>query len=334
MPCVSGREVSVSQIVDGIEISNIYIMGENDTRVRDLLHQVDDEQGGNDGMVSFVMIGCPVDEGVIRNGGRPGASQAPPLIRKHLSKMTPPADMWDDFAGLLRQGRDLGDVPQAGMEEMQQDLASRVAPWIARKVPVIVLGGGHETTYGHSLAYREAQQPHHILNIDAHCDVRPLNNGQGHSGSPFRQILEDGDNPCLSYHVMGLQPQSVAREHLEYIRSAGGEYAFADRTDTRSVLEKLRKLNGGRDDGSAVLLTLDMDSVDQSQAPGVSAPCASGLSKWVLLETARAAGQNGAVLSLDVVEVNPFFDRDDQTSRLAALVVWYFLLGLCLRKDE
>jgi len=309
-------------------------MDENDVRIRDLLRQVEPREEGNGGEVSFVMIGCPVDEGVIRNGGRPGASQAPPLIRKYLSKMTPPPDMRDAFIDMLHSGRDLGDVPQAGMEEMQEELASRVAPWIARGVPVIVLGGGHETTYGHSLAYQKAQQPHHILNIDAHCDVRPLKNGVGHSGSPFRQILEHEESRCLSYHVMGLQPQSVAREHLEYIRTAGGEYAFADQTDAGAVLEKLRKRNGGRDDGSVVLLTLDMDSVDQSQAPGVSAPCASGLSKSVLLEAARAAGENGSVLSLDVVEVNPFFDRDDQTSRLAALVVWYYLVGLCLRMDE
>lgn len=322
-------------------------MGENDIRVSDLLKRGETVEEGKGGEVSFVMIGCPVDEGVIRNGGRPGASQAPPLIRKYLSKMTPPADMRntfsdaprhgrgpeDTFADILRRGRDLGDVPLAGMEEMQEELASRVAPWIAGKVPVIVLGGGHETTYGHSRAYRKAQQPHRILNIDAHCDVRPLKNGQGHSGSPFRQILEDEDSRCLSYHVMGLQPQSVAREHLDYIRSTGGEYAFADQTDAGAVLEKLRKRNGGRDDGSVVLLTLDMDSVDQSQAPGVSAPCVSGLSKTVLLEAARAAGENESVLSLDVVEVNPFFDRDDQTSRLAALVVWNFLVGLCLRKD-
>ncbi len=311
-------------------------MGENDLRIADLLQlgdaEIDLKESGEE--PSFVMIGCPVDEGVIRNGGRPGASQAPPLIRKYLSKMTPPVDMWDAFVDVLRRGRDVGDIPQGRMEEMQEELASRIAPWIARKVPVIVLGGGHETTYGHSRAYRKAQQPHHILNIDAHCDVRPLENGAGHSGSPFRQILEDEESRCLSYHVMGLQPQSVAREHLEYIRSVGGEFAFADQTGTKSVLEKLRKLNGGRDDGPAVLLTLDMDSVDQSQAPGVSAPCASGLSKSVLLEAARAAGENGSVLSLDVVEVNPFFDRDDQTSRLAALVVWYFLLGLCLRIDE
>ena len=303
-----------------------------DVRVQDVL--ATDPGSDVSGEASFVIIGCPVDEGVIRNGGRPGASQAPPLIRKHLSKMTPPPDMREPFIELLRRGRDLGDVPDAGMEEMQEELASRIAPWLEKRVPVIVLGGGHETSYGHSMGYRDARQPHHILNLDAHCDVRPLKNGAGHSGSPFRQILEDAAGMCRSYHVLGLQPQSTARKHLEYIRSAGGDYTFADQTDSGSVLDKIRKLTGGKDDGTAVLLTLDMDVVDQSEAPGVSAPCISGLPKSLLLETARAAGANSNVLSMDLVEVNPFFDRDDQTSRLAALVVWHFVLGLCFRKDE
>ncbi len=293
------------------------------------------KQEGQDGEEpSFVMIGCPVDEGVIRNSGRPGASLAPPLIRKYFQKMTPPADMWETFATFVRKGRDLGDVPQAGMEEMQEELASRVAPWISGKVPVIVLGGGHETTYGHFLAYRIAKQSHHILNIDAHCDVRPLKNGQGHSGSPFRQILEEEDSLCRSYHVMGLQPQSVAREHLEFIRSKGGEAEFADRAGIGCISDRLGKLTQGRDDGSGVLLTLDMDAVDQSDAPGVSAPNVSGLPKSILLETARMAGENSRVMSMDLVEVNPYFDRDDQTSRLGALVVWYFLLGLCHRNGS
>jgi formiminoglutamase len=312
------------------------IMGEHDVRIADLLEMGaagrDLKVGGE--KPSFVMIGCPVDEGVIRNGGRPGASQAPQLIRKYLSGMTPPSERWEDFARLLRNGRDLGDIPEAGMEEMQEELGSRVAPWITRRVPVIVLGGGHETSYGHSMAYRLAKKPHHILNVDAHCDVRPLKNGKGHSGSPFRQILEDEDSLCRSYHVMGLQPQSVAREHMEYIRSRGGKAVFADRTSCDRISDRLMKLAGAKDDGSGVMLTLDMDVVDQSDAPGVSAPNISGLPKTVLLATARLAGGNSRVSSMDLVEVNPFFDRDDQTSRLAALVVWHFLLGLCHRQDD
>src|SRR5437660_674067 len=38
---------------------------------------------------NVVLIGVPTDEGIIRNGGRPGAAQAPDEIRRCLGKLTP-----------------------------------------------------------------------------------------------------------------------------------------------------------------------------------------------------------------------------------------------------
>lgn len=79
------------------------------------------------------------------------------------------------------------------------------------------------------------------------------------------------------------------------------------------------------------MTTFDFDVLDQSEAPGVSAPCADGLSKKILLEAAEMAGENPAVASMDLVEVNPTYDRDGQTQRLAALAIWRFLSGLSRR---
>ena len=280
---------------------------------------------------SFVLVGCPVDEGVIRNGGRPGASLAPPVIRKYLFNMTPSPQCREAFVKLVGSGLDLGDIPDAGMEEMQQMLAGRIAPWLEKKVPVIVLGGGHETTYGHYLGYRHSKLTHHIINLDAHADVRPLKNGAGHSGSPFRQILDDSEKVCRSYHVMGLQPQSVATDHLLYIEEKNGSFTFRDETDIHKVENRLDGLAAESRGEGRIMMTLDMDVLDQSAAPGVSAPCPEGLPKSLLLNTARLAGKHKFVTSMDLVEVNPRFDRDEQTSRLGALVVWFFLCGLCER---
>ena len=76
-----------------------------------------------------------------------------------------------------------------------------------------------------------------------------------------------------------------------------------------------------------VLATFDLDAVDQSQAPGVSAPNACGIDKRLWLYAAYAAGRSSAVRSMDIVELSPPHDRDDHTARLAALTVWEFLVG-------
>jgi len=79
------------------------------------------------------------------------------------------------------------------------------------------------------------------------------------------------------------------------------------------------------------MVTFDMDAVDQSQAPGVSAPCANGLRSDLWLTAAYLAGRNEQVTSFDLSEVNPRHDRDNQTAKLAAATIWNFLQGLSER---
>lgn len=293
-----------------------------DPRISDLI-----KHEGSDQEPSFILIGCPVDEGVERNGGRRGAAQAPALIRKQLNKMTPPPDSVSVFVETCRSGVDLGDISSGSMEEMQKQLGSRIAPWLEKDIPVIILGGGHETAYGHYLGYRKSAIPHNIINLDAHADVREFKKGVGHSGSPFRQILEDEETLCRSYKAAGLQPHAVAKSHLAYIEHHGGEWHLYPDTD----MSLIKRLYSNSD--FPVMTTFDMDGVDQSQAPGVSAPCANGLDKSLWLSAAYLAGRNPNVKSVDLVEVNPQYDRDDQTTRLAALTIWNFLHGLSLREE-
>jgi formiminoglutamase len=186
---------------------------------------------------------------------------------------------------------------------------------------LIVLGGGHETTYGHFLGYAARGRPLSIENIDAHADVRPLRDGLGHSGSPFRQALEHPSRLCQRYRVEGLQPSAVAEAHLTYLSEHGARFGFRRRFDPETLY----------DSGSETLATFCLDAVDQAFAPGVSAPATDGLfpSEW--LRAAYRAGACPHVTSADVVELNPNYDRDGQTARLAARTVWEILRGLATR---
>ena len=149
-----------------------------------------------------ILVGFPVDEGVRRNGGRPGAAGAPAAIRQALYRLTPAPGEFDAFTDLVRHTADLGDLEPAGDLEADQDaLGNLLAPHLARGAVAIVLGGGHETAYGHFLAYARRGRRIHILNWDAHPDVRPLVDGRGHSGSPFRQALEHPSGEIGRAHV-------------------------------------------------------------------------------------------------------------------------------------
>ncbi len=274
-----------------------------------------------------ILIGFPSDEGVKRNGGRSGASKAPDAIRKQLYKMTSNAENPKIFTNLLEKTNDIGNIKVTGdLEKDQEALGEAVASYLKQGVIPIILGGGHETAFGHFLGYAKADLKTSIFNLDAHTDVRPLKNGKAHSGSPFRQALEHESGKCTNYSVAGLQPYSIAESHLQFIQKNKRQAIFKADTTIKTIS---RLLN---DAGERCMVTFDMDAVDQAFAPGVSAPCVNGLRPELWLQAAYQAGKNKNVTSFDICEVNPVYDRDSQTARLAALTVWHFLRGVIERE--
>lgn len=273
-----------------------------------------------------VLVGFPTDEGVRINGGRPGAALAPEAIRPFLYRLTPDARDPDAFCDLLSHTCDLGNLVLHGpLEADQERLGAALAPYLARGVTVVVLGGGHETAFGHFLGYVQAHQDVALLNLDAHADVRPLKDGRPHSGSPFYQALLHPARRCQQYTVAGLQPHSLATAHLAFLRNHGGRYALRDAC-TPELLRTLLAEAGNR-----CMVTLDLDVLDQAHAPGVSAPATGGLDLATWLDFAEAAGRTPHVTSLDLVELCPPLDRDGQTARIAALTLWRFLKGHATR---
>lgn len=286
-----------------------------DPRLKDLI--------GNPKTPKVAIIGFPSEEGVRRNGGRVGAAQAPEEIRNFLYKLTPHPERAAAWSHLLSQTSDLGDLHISGdLHQDQELLGETLAPLLKQGTFCIVLGGGHETAYGHFLGYIKAGIKMRIVNIDAHADVRPFKSGLPHSGSPFRQALEHPSGFCESYSVAGLLPHSISQEHISYIQDKGGEAHLLEDTTSQSI-ETLYKQTI-----SPLMATFDIDAVDQAFAPGVSAPATGGMHPSLWLTSARLAGLCPFTRSMDLVELNPIYDQDGQTARLAALTIWHVLDGI------
>jgi formiminoglutamase len=277
-----------------------------------------------------VLVGFPQDEGVRRNGGRVGAAAAPDEIRKHLDRLT----IADASAGVsLATSRplDAGNIRLVGSLEDTQKALGRVVCGILQSGAIpVVLGGGHETAYGHYLGYVDAGIEVAILNIDAHLDVRPCLGGLGHSGSPFRQALEHPAKPLPGsrYMCVAAQPFAVSWEHARFVTEGGGKIYWADSAPEALVSQVNEVLEAA---GCRLLLTVDADAFAAADVPGVSAPNPAGLPGREVMAVARLAGLTPEVASIEVVEVNPTFDVDGRSVRWAAIVVWQFLMGLAGR---
>ena len=298
---------------------------ERDLRLGDLISRKTD----GDFIPTAVLIGFPCDVGVRRNNGRPGAAKGPSAIREALFKLTPGGKKPKRMLKLLSALRDEGDLQLGNnLEENQEILAEAVASHLENGTVPIILGGGHETAYGHFLGHVKANRKVHIVNWDAHADVRPCLQGKGHSGSSFRQALLHSSQSCLGYTVAGLQEHLVSPGHIEFLKAHDCHYVWKRKVSDKTLKRVYSKCP------SSIMATFDIDAVDQAHAPGVSSPTANGLCPELWLRAARMAGRNERVGSFDIVECNPDFDHDGQTARLAALTVWSFLKGLAKRLEK
>ncbi|MBX7143651.1 MAG: formimidoylglutamase [Oligoflexia bacterium] len=276
----------------------------------------------------LALIGFPCDQGVLRNGGRLGAALAPDQIREALFRMTPDAEFPQQFTTLLEESADLGNLSLSGRLEDDQELLGSVVCELLKEggVPVI-LGGGHETAFGHFLGYAKAGLNAHVINIDSHPDVREISSAGAHSGSAFRQALEHSSKRCTSYSVYGLAPHSCAAQHREYLEQNRCAYLWRDGVST----QELSKIFGSLK--CPCMCSFDIDALDQAHAPGASAPAAFGLSIDTWLHAFELAGATAQVRSVDLCEVNPNFDTDERTARVAALSMWHFMKGLARRQQ-
>jgi formiminoglutamase len=278
-----------------------------------------------------VLLGFPCDEGVRRNGGRPGAAQGPAAIRHWLYRLgAADPDSGAELSGLL----DVGDLIVSGdLEGSQAVLGKVVVELLEQGCVPVVLGGGHETAYGTFLGYVGAISEVAVINVDAHLDVRPLLRGLGHSGSPFRQMMEHRALPLQGsrYVCLGAQPANTSAEHVRYLRERGGEVVWADAVRSRLAEQFTRWRERVTVSGCPLHVSLDADVVRATDVPGVSAPAPLGLCGVEVAAWARRAGADTAVSSFEVVEINPAFDVDGRSARWAAAVVWQFLVGLASR---
>lgn len=269
------------------------------------------------------ILGYSGEEGVIRNQGRIGTIEGPSSIRKmlgtialHLSENLPILDYGDIFT--LDQD----------MESSHEVISKITHDLLSTNHFPVLLGGGHDLAYAHgrgALKYvKEKGEKLGIINLDAHFDLRPLVKGKGHSGSPFFQLAEEFPED-FNYLALGIQRAANPKSLFETAEKLKSRYIVMEdfRLYNWEFIEE--QISWFIDSVDKIYLSIDLDGFSSAFAPGVSAPSPMGFNPQIAFKVFELIVKSKKLISLDVVELNPQFDQDNATARLAARSVEYIV---------
>jgi len=293
-------------------------------------------------MKKVKIIGVPMDLGA----GRRGVDMGPSAIR--IAGLNP---------GIERLGYEVVDsgnihvhppeaVPRTDIRAhylpeislVVQKLASRVEEVLDEGAVPVVLGGDHSIAVGSvsglAAYHRKRQQSVGIIWLDAHTDINtPETSPSGNiHGMPLAALLGRGANELTQ--VAGFAPKvkpentviigarSVDPGERDLIRALGVRVFTMSELDERGIAVVVREAIGIATRGTAGFhLTFDMDFVDPLYAPGVGTAERGGATYREAHLAMEMMADSGAVLSVELTEVNPLFDVANQTGQLAAELI-------------
>jgi len=314
----------------GIEI-NSFIEDEYETRANAAIRPWDRESTPDAGLV-----GIPYDgASVVRNGSR----EAPDSIRQSFFYNTTYSPDFDVDVDVLEVA-DLGDIDVSLMDvEKTQGRAIDVLKDVYEMgiVPLIV-GGDHSISYAtvKAACERDGIDDLGLLQFDAHQDLRHSHGGNPSSGVQFRKLLEERDEfSGENFAQVGIRGFMNSRTYMDYADDQGIAVFPAREVHQRGiepvVEDALEHVTNGTD---AIFVTVDVDCLDLSIAPGTAAPSPGGLDSWEILTGVFETGRNESTIGMDLVEIAPPHDVQGLTSITGATILLHFLGGMAARATE
>lgn len=288
------------------------------------------------------IIGVPMDLGASRRG----VDMGPSALRV--------AGLQTRLKQLGHQVEDIGNISVKQPEEMSygekrakyldeiaetcKDLAEAVQKSLEESYFPLVLGGDHSIAAGAASGvasfFRKDKKEIGYIWLDAHGDMNtPESSPSGNvHGMPLASIM--GYGPPELVDLMGFQPKAepgniviVGARDLDAqerkMMKKSGVHVFTMRDiDERGMREVMSDaLKYAMDDTAGIAVSLDMDFVDPSDAPGVGTPVRGGVTYREAHLAMEMIADSEAMASLEVVEINPVIDEHNRTALLGVELI-------------
>ena len=279
------------------------------------------------------IIGAELDLGA----GRRGVDMGPSAIRyaglgERLKEIGIHAEDWGNVFTHVRETMDPEDRSARFLTEIRETcerIADQVRVAAEKGLIPLVLGGDHSVAIGTIGGLASVHGPGGVLWFDAHTDLNtpattpsgnvhgmPVAAALGRAGVGFES--NHWPLPALSLeHVALIGARSIDPGERETIRESGvAVYTISD-IDRRGVEPVLKEALERVSGAPFVHVSVDLDLVDPDVAPGVGSPVNGGLSYREAHLAMELVAESGLLSSLELVEVNPILDHENETARLA-----------------
>jgi arginase len=284
------------------------------------------------------IIGAALDLGA----GRRGVDMGPSAIRyagldARLEGLGLRVEDWGNVNTAVAEAIEVGSertrfLPQ--IKETCERVADLVARAVGEELLPLVLGGDHSVALGTLGGLAQAAgRPGGVLWLDAHGDLnRPDTSPTGNvHGMPLAAALglAGAEFESPAFRIPAVESSRLALVGVRSLDAAERDLLaeLEAQVFTMSDLDKLgvervmhEALEHVAGDGF-VHVSLDLDVLDPEVAPGVGTPVRGGLSYREAHLALELLAESGLAGSLEVVEVNPILDRENQTAKLAVDLV-------------
>jgi agmatinase len=283
--------------------------------------------------VDVAIVGAPTDDLV---SDRPGTRFGPRAIRAASCPPGPHLEAKVDAFAKLRVV-DFGDaaVLPADPARTHEQIELVVSEVVAAGAIPAILGGDHSITEPSVRAVAARHGPVGLVHFDTHTDTGEEVFGVERShGTPMYRLVRDGHVDPARYVQIGLRGYWPGEAEFAWQRERGITSFFMHDVRDLGIREVVRRTVTAVG-GDPVFLTVDVDVLDPSAAPGTGTPEPGGMTSVDLLWACRELACRLELVGFDVVEVLPIaVGSADVTALVADRVVRETLTGIALRRGR
>ena len=264
----------------------------------------------------LALIGVPQDKAAYIKG----SAQAPDRVRGmlyQLRRINNNVRVYD--LGNLKITDKINDTYFALRDITLELLERHVIPFF--------IGGSQDLTFGLLLALQKLKGVKQVLTVDPRLDFWMEKEPEINSRNYLDYLFDDQVKNHFTFTNLGHQQYFVSEKQVDLMEKAFMESVrLGDLRNDIRVAEPLIR--------DADLISIDMNAVRHSDAPGVTTPSPNGFFGDELCALSRYGGISEKVKVCGLFELSPGKDLNNQTSHLAAQCAWYFIEGLSQRLKE